>query len=114
MEHKMAKVTVKNFREHQIDLNLKDKDGTPITITIPALSKQPDEEGELQDVPGSVQIDEAVLTEARKNNAAIEAYFAEKYLRVLKAKAPANNVDNPEGDKTPPAAPPAPPATPDA
>lgn len=102
----MANVTVKNYREHDIDLNLVDTNGDLFQVKIPAMRKQdnPDEPGNLIDVPGQAQVDEAVIAKARKSSEAVEAYFAERWLRIPKVKT----TDN----KTPetPAAPPAPPA----
>lgn len=94
--------TVRNYREHEITLNLM-KDNQQLQFTIPAMKKgdNPEKPGEIVDIPGATEIPDDVLAAARKQYPAVEAYFGERWLRVLKKK----ETTPPSGQQQPPAAP---------
>jgi hypothetical protein len=90
--------TVRNYREHEITLNLM-KDNQQLQFTFPAMKKgdNPDKPGEIVDIPGVLEVPDDVISAARKQYPAVEAYFAERWLRVVKKKeaAPSTNQQPP-------------------
>lgn len=76
---------VKNTREHDINLNLTKVSGESVCITIPAAALEQDSEDNKL-VPGEVEVDGETLTYARKTHEAVEAYFAEGWLKVSTKK----------------------------
>lgn len=81
----MALVTVKNMREHDIILARTNKDGILASVVIPGAVKVTNERG--QDVleHGVVEVDDAELAAARKDNKVAESYFDEGALRIEKS-----------------------------
>lgn len=83
----MAKIILKNTREHDITINLPpiEKDGLPVSVTVPAARQNPENKNEL--LHGEVETDDSIVEAARKHTVA-KHYFDEEWLRVGKPDAP--------------------------
>lgn len=82
----MAKILVKNTREHDIDLFATTKGGVAERVTIPAGAYNTEEKAV---VPGECHVDDEFLKAARSGSKAVQGMFAEGWLVVRAAAAPA-------------------------
>ena len=76
----MAKVTIKNHREHDIDLHWKSE-----KVTVPPATLGPDKKM----APGEAQIDEEMITDLQTNNQAVHGMFEDGWLSLVEKKKPA-------------------------
>lgn len=81
----MAKVLVKNTREHDIDLSAATRSGGAERVTIPAGTFDGKDKAV---APGECLVDEEFLKAARSGSKAVQGMFAEGWL-VVKTAAPA-------------------------
>lgn len=79
----MAKVTILNRREHDINLQLKDENHEVHSVTVPAAKKHPEDAGTL--VPGKADVDSELL-ETLKPNEVVKSYFEMGWLSFNKGR----------------------------
>lgn len=82
----MAKILVRNTREHDIDLFATAKNGVAERVTIPAGSFNTEEKAV---VPGECAVDEEFLKAARSGSKAVQGMFSEGWLVAKTVAAPA-------------------------
>lgn len=94
----MAKVLVRNTREHDIDLFATTKSGVADRVTIPAGAFNNEDKSVS---PGECLVDEEFLKAARSGSKAVQGMFAEGWLTVktaAPAPAPAGNTGGTAGN----------------
>lgn len=93
----MAKVLVRNTREHDIDLFATTKSGVAERVTIPAGAFNNEDKSVS---PGECLVDEEFLKAARSGSKAVQGMFAEGWLstKATAAPAPAGNTGGTAGN----------------
>lgn len=81
----MAKVTIENTREHDINLALSLDGGLVHQVVVPGARE--DVEDRSKTIVGTAEVEEELIEATRKRSEVVEHYFSEGWLRVKKAKA---------------------------
>lgn len=90
----MAKIRVKNFREHDIILSSMASTNKPLTVMFPAAHSETDEKTQQSRViPGEAEVESADLDAIKKDNVVAKSYFDEGALRVDNSRTDASKKD---------------------
>ena len=83
----MAKIIIKNMREHDIVLSSMASTNKPVSVTIPGARTETDEKlQQSRVIPGEAEIESSDLDTIRKDNVVAKSYFDEGALRIDNSK----------------------------
>jgi hypothetical protein len=79
----MAKIIIENTREHEVSISGLNENSELVQVTVPSARQHPTEQGEF--INGAVEADDAFVNAMKKKSKAVQFYFDEGWLVVVKS-----------------------------